>query len=46
MWKHSNFLLGENRIYNRQTGVFGRTIPNENDSYKNGTWGAWQFGVR
>jgi phosphate-selective porin OprO/OprP len=40
------FLTGENRVYNQQTGVFGRTIPKENANFKEGTWGAWQVGVR
>ena len=40
------FLTGENRSYNRQTGVFGRTIPKENADIKKGTWGAWQVGLR
>jgi len=40
------FLTGENRVYIRQSGVFGRTIPNENFNFKKGTWGAWQIGVR
>jgi phosphate-selective porin OprO/OprP len=40
------FLTGENRVYNRQSGVFVRTLPNENFNYSKGTWGAWQVGVR
>src|SRR5205814_598493 len=40
------FLTGENRDYNRQTGVFGRVIPKETFSIAKGTWGAWQLGLR
>ncbi len=40
------FLTGENRDYNRQSGVFGRVIPNCNANFSRGTWGAWQIGVR
>jgi phosphate-selective porin OprO/OprP len=40
------FLTGENRFYNRQLGVFGRTIPRNNANFREGTWGAWQIGLR
>jgi phosphate-selective porin OprO/OprP len=40
------FLTGENRNYNRQTGVFGRVVPKVNYSRADRTWGAWQVGVR
>jgi phosphate-selective porin OprO/OprP len=40
------FLTGENRFYNRQLGTFGRTIPRNNANFKEGTWGAWQVGLR
>jgi phosphate-selective porin OprO/OprP len=40
------FLTGENRFYNRQLGTFGRTIPRNNANFKEGTWGAWQVGMR
>lgn len=40
------FLTGENRDYNRQSGVFGRVVPNQNFNRAKGTWGAWQVGVR
>jgi phosphate-selective porin OprO/OprP len=40
------FFTGENRTYIRQSGVFGRTIPNENFSFSKRTWGAWQGGIR
>lgn len=40
------FLTGENRNYNRQTGVFGRVIPKENANWKECTYGAWQAGIR
>jgi phosphate-selective porin OprO/OprP len=40
------FLTGENRVYNRQQGVFGRVVPKENWDPCKGTWGAWQVGAR
>jgi phosphate-selective porin OprO/OprP len=44
------FLTGESRVYNRQSGVFVRTIPLQNAFYTRGTgchgWGAWQLGAR
>jgi len=40
------FLTGENRDYNRQSGVFGRVVPNCNFNRAQGTWGAWQLGAR
>ncbi len=44
------FLTGENRQYNRQSGVFNRVVPFENWSLTRGAgccgWGAWQVGVR
>lgn len=40
------FLTGENRDYNRQSGVFGRVVPCENFNRAKGTWGAWQIGAR
>jgi phosphate-selective porin OprO/OprP len=40
------FLTGENRFYDRQLGVFGRTIPRNNANFREGTWGAWQVGLR
>lgn len=40
------FLTGEHREYNRQQGVFGRVVPKETLNFKNGTFGAWQAGVR
>jgi phosphate-selective porin OprO/OprP len=44
------FLTGESRVYNRQTGVFGRTIPLQNAFFTRGTgchgWGAWQLTSR
>lgn len=40
------FLTGENRVYNRQQGVFNRVVPNTNFDPKKGTWGGWQVGVR
>ena len=40
------FLTGENRDYNRQSGVFGRVIPNCNFNRAKGQWGAWQVGLR
>jgi len=40
------FLTGENRSYNRQSGVFGRTIPRENLKFSECKYGAWQLGLR
>jgi phosphate-selective porin OprO/OprP len=45
------FLTGESRAYNRQSGVFGRTIPLQNAFFTTrGSgchgWGAWQAGIR
>jgi phosphate-selective porin OprO/OprP len=43
------FLTGESRVYNRQSGVFVRTIPLENAFSTRGGgygWGAWQIGAR
>ncbi|HEY4263313.1 MAG TPA: porin, partial [Schlesneria sp.] len=40
------FLTGENRSYNRQSGVFGRTIPKENLRFSDCKYGAWQVGLR
>ena len=44
------FLTGENRQYNRQSGVFNRVVPFENWSLTRGAgccgWGAWQVGLR
>ncbi len=40
------FLTGENRVYNRQAGVFGRVVPHENANCKCRQWGAWQVGAR
>ncbi len=44
------FLTGENRQYNRQSGVFNRVVPFENWSLTRGAgccgWGAWQACLR
>lgn len=40
------FLTGESRSYNRQSGVFGRTIPKENLKFSDCKYGAWQVGTR
>src|SRR5262249_49076699 len=44
------FLTGENKIYNRQQGAFGRVIPNENAYWTRGVGlaglGAWQAAFR
>jgi phosphate-selective porin OprO and OprP len=44
------FLTGENRQYNRQSGVFNRVVPFENAFWTRGARcygrGAWQVGVR
>jgi phosphate-selective porin OprO/OprP len=43
------FLTGENRDYNRVSGVFGRVVPTSNASWTRGGGfqkGAWQVGLR
>ena len=40
------FLTGEHREYNRQSGVFGRVVPNDKFNVKNCTAGGWQVGAR
>jgi phosphate-selective porin OprO and OprP len=42
------FLTGENRLYLRQSGSFGRTIPLQNAFITRGGYGlgAWQVGIR
>jgi len=43
------FLTGENRNYNRMSGVFGRVVPTSNAYWTRGGGfqkGAWQLGVR
>jgi phosphate-selective porin OprO/OprP len=39
-------ITGESRPYDRSTGTFGRILPKKNFSLKEGTWGAWEVGVR
>jgi len=40
------FLTGEYKEYNRNTGSFGRVVPNETFNVKKETWGGWQVGGR
>ena len=40
------FLTGENRDYNRTSGVFNRVVPKANADFSKGQYGAWQVGVR
>ncbi len=40
------FFTGENKTYNRQTGLFGQVVPLKNFNPSQGTYGAWQGGVR
>lgn len=40
------FLTGENRDYNRVSGVFNRVIPKNNANFSEGKYGAWQVGAR
>lgn len=40
------FWTGENKAYNRQTGLFGQVIPKNNVNFCEGKYGAWQSGVR
>jgi phosphate-selective porin OprO/OprP len=39
-------LTGEQPTYNRAVGIPERIIPAKDLSPKNGTWGAWQLGLR
>lgn len=40
------FLTGENRDYNRVSGVFNRVVPNHNLKVSECCYGAWQVGAR
>lgn len=40
------FLTGENKSYNRQTGLFNQTIPLNNVNLAECKYGAWQVGMR
>lgn len=40
------FLTGENRDYNRVSGVFNRVIPKNNANFAECKYGAWQVGAR
>jgi phosphate-selective porin OprO/OprP len=42
----SYFLTGEQRVYDRKNGAFGRTAPNEDFSISKGTWGAFEVAAR
>lgn len=42
----SYFLTGERRNYDPRKGSFGRTKPNEVFSISDGTWGAFEVGLR
>ena len=39
-------LTGESRRYDRKIGVFKGIEPSRNFSFRNRTWGAWQWAVR
>ena len=39
-------LTGEPRVYNRQSAAFDAPIPAHPFSWSDGTWGAFEFGVR
>ena len=39
-------LTGESRLYDRKIGVFKGIDPSRNFSFRNRTWGAWQWAVR
>jgi phosphate-selective porin OprO/OprP len=39
-------LTGESRAYNRDVGVFKGIIPHARMSFKNRTWGAWEWAAR
>ena len=40
------FLTGENKSYNRQTGLFNQVVPKNNVNFSEGKYGAWQIGTR
>ena len=40
------FLTGENKSYNRQTGLFNQVVPKNNVNFSEGKYGAWQLGTR
>ena len=40
------FLTGENKSYNRQSGIFVQTIPKNNVNFSQCQYGAWQVGLR
>lgn len=40
------FLTGENKSYNRQTGLFNQVVPTNNVNFAQGQYGAWQLGAR
>ena len=40
------FLTGENKSYNRQTGLFNQVVPLNNVNFAEGKYGAWQVGGR
>jgi phosphate-selective porin OprO/OprP len=40
------FLTGENRDYNKVSGVFNRVIPKNNANFSECKYGAWQVGAR
>lgn len=42
----SYFITGEHRPYDRGDGVFGRVIPCQNFSQRDGTWGAFELVAR
>lgn len=42
----SYFLTGESRNYNPGSGSFGRVKPNNDFSFQNGGFGAWELGLR
>ena len=39
-------ITGESRPYERSTGTFRRILPQKSFYLKEGTWGAWEVGVR
>jgi phosphate-selective porin OprO/OprP len=39
-------LTGEESGYNKAVGIPDRVIPTRDFSWKEGTWGAWQLGLR
>ncbi|MCC5795639.1 MAG: hypothetical protein JJT85_13030, partial [Chromatiales bacterium] len=45
-WQGSYFLTGEHSNYRASSGDFGRVMPKQNFSLRDGTWGAFEVALR